>query len=227
MKLNDFTYEVYLAILDIYIEVCGGKYLANLLKNETKYNNLISEFKTRSSIERRFGSNICSFSKLWIKKDSQNNLTFSFDSKLTSEERRRLGVREKEMTEKFNSKISEFLPIAEALQNIEKSEKHQFSCKCYYMFGFNYNGGIPDEVIVEKPTSIDDDVILFHFLDGHRSVGEYVKKENIVAVGEYDGAFEVAGWNGRYSVLNRKEFFKLIQSGALEITKCHGFVKVD
>ena len=227
MKLKYFTYEVFCAILDIYAEVCGGQYLVNSLKNETKYNDLISEFESRSSIERRFGSNICSFSKLWIRRDWDDTLTFSFDSKLTSVERRRLAVREKEMTEKFNARISEFLTTRDLFQKIEQVDRHQFSCKNYYMFGFNYNGGTPDEVIVEKPTSIDDNTILFHFDYGHKSLSEYVKKENIVAVGDKDGAFEVAGWKGRYSVLNKQEFLKLIQSGALEIKKCHGFVEVD
>lgn len=120
MKLKDFTFEVYVAILDIYAEICGGKYLANSLKNETKYNDLISEFETRSSIERRLGSNLCSFSKLWIRRDWDDALTFSFDAKLTSEERRRLGTREKEMTEKFNARISEFISFAENAKEVNE-----------------------------------------------------------------------------------------------------------
>ena len=99
----------------------------NSLKNETKYNDLISEFESRSSIERRFGSNLCSFSKLWIRRDWDDTLTFEFDSKLTSAERRRLAVREKEMTEKFNSRISEFLSFAENAKEVNEGLNKKFT----------------------------------------------------------------------------------------------------
>ena len=109
MKLKDFTYGVYLAILDIYTEVCGGTGSVKILKNETKYNALLSEFKTRSSVERRLGSNICSQSKLWFNLDSKNNISFSFASNLSLSELKYLAEKEKEMEEKFNAKISDFL----------------------------------------------------------------------------------------------------------------------
>jgi len=227
MKLEQFTFEIYIAILDIYIEVCGCRYLAQLMKNQQEYDKIISDLMTRPSVELRLGSTICKFSKMWIHKDSNGEISFSFDSETLLKENEDFDVKKKEIEQKLNALISEFFSITEVLQKMEKVAEHQFSYRNSYMFGFNYNGGAPDEVIVKTPTSIDDDKILFHFLHGYKSVGEYVKKENIVAFGDEDGAFEVEGWTGRYTILNKKNFIGLIKSGALKVTKCFGFVEVD
>lgn|GEM_PF-1469788 len=227
MKLEQFTFDIYVAILDIYIEVCGCRFLAGLMKNQQKYDKIISDLTTRSSIELRLGSTVCNFSKVWIHKNYNGDISFSFESEAPL--KGDYDEKKKEIEQKLNARIAEFLSITEVLQKIERTEKHQFSCENHYVFGFNYNGGTPNEVIVEKPTEINNDSILFHFLSDHRSISEYIRKEDIIAFGDEDGAFEIEGWSGRYTItiLNKKEFINLIKSGALKVTKCYGFVEFD
>lgn len=93
---------------------------------------------------------------------------------------------------------------------------HQFSTERYYMFGFNYNGGEPNEVIVEKPTMINKSGLLFVFLYGHKSLSEHIPFESIVAVGEEDGGeAAIKGWTGSYTILNQPLFDALVHSGVI------------
>ncbi|RJQ29123.1 hypothetical protein C4565_02565 [Candidatus Parcubacteria bacterium] len=226
MKLKDLTFEVYTAILDIYAETCGGTAVVATQKNQSCYNKILFDLKDGHA-ERCIPSKVYSRSKLCIRIEPDDSLKIYFFSNLVPAEREYRGEKEKEITENFNSRISGLISLTDFFNAGENTGAHVFNHQNYYMFGFNYNGGTPDEVIVEKPTSIDEEKILFHFLHGYKSVGEYINKEDIVAVGEEDGAFEVAGWTGRYTILNKQKFIDLIKSGALEIKKCYGFVETD
>jgi hypothetical protein len=73
----------------------------------------------------------------------------------------------------------------------------------YIAFGFNYNGGEPKEIMVSNITSVSDYGILVHFMYGHHSLSEYVKKENIIAIGNPEGKSKIRGWNGNFDVVNR------------------------
>jgi hypothetical protein len=93
------------------------------------------------------------------------------------------------------------------------------STENHYMFGFNYNGGTPDDVVVETPSYIDDDDLTFHFLIGYKSLVESVKRRKIVAVGSELGDVSVCGWSGKYTILNPWLFRLLQLSGAVEVEK--------
>lgn len=95
---------------------------------------------------------------------------------------------------------------------------HQFDLLKTYLFGFNYNGGEPNEVIAEKPTLIHNERILFNFLYGHHSLSEFIKKEDILAVGDNNnGTVLVSGWNGKFKIINQQKFDELVERGALEL----------
>lgn len=79
----------------------------------------------------------------------------------------------------------------------------------YIAFGFDYNGGEPKSIEVSNITSISDYGILVHFIYGHHSLAEYVKKENIIAIGNPEGKSKIHGWNGSFDVVNKKH--KLIK----------------
>lgn len=69
-------------------------------------------------------------------------------------------------------------------------------------FGFNYNGGIPTEIIVDNITCKHGEEFLVHFAYGHHSLSEYVKPENILAIGNLEkGESELNGWSGKYDIL--------------------------
>jgi hypothetical protein len=79
-------------------------------------------------------------------------------------------------------------------------------------FGFNYNGGKPTEIIVSTITEVynDQDQVLTHFNYGHRSLGEFIKKDEIVAVGDHESGTEnIKGWTGKFVILNRKLYNEL------------------
>lgn len=74
----------------------------------------------------------------------------------------------------------------------------------YIAFGFHYNGGEPNEIMVSNITSVSDYGILVHFMYGHHSLVEYIKKENIIAIGNTEGKSKINGWNGNFDVVNPK-----------------------
>ena len=79
-------------------------------------------------------------------------------------------------------------------------------------FGFNYNGGKPKEIIVSTITEVydDQDQVLSHFDYGHRSLGEFIKKDDIIAVGDNEKGIEkINGWSGKYVILNRELYNEL------------------
>ncbi|HYE68406.1 MAG TPA: hypothetical protein VEA58_07335 [Anaerovoracaceae bacterium] len=92
---------------------------------------------------------------------------------------------------------------------------HQFSLNEYYMFVAQVKRK-PD-VIVEKPTSIKQDEITFHFHDGQSAQIESIAKSEILAVGDNrHGKISVNGWKGRYRVLNQPLFDKYVEKGVIK-----------
>ena len=72
----------------------------------------------------------------------------------------------------------------------------------FIAFGFDYNGGEPNEIIVSNITSLGNrNDVLVHFNYGHHSLGEWVKKENIIAVGNPKATNRIKGWGGYFDIL--------------------------
>ena len=71
----------------------------------------------------------------------------------------------------------------------------------YIAFGFNYNGGKHDEIIVSNISFMNDDSVLCHFLYGYKSLAEWIKKEDILAIGDMKGSEGIKGWSGKYNLL--------------------------
>lgn len=80
----------------------------------------------------------------------------------------------------------------------------------YIAFGFNYNGGQPNEIIVDNITEIYEKDVLVHFLYGHKSLSEFVKKENILAIGNPEGTGKIKGWTGKYDILNQEKINEIL-----------------
>ena len=79
----------------------------------------------------------------------------------------------------------------------------------YVAFGFNYDGGEPNEIIVDQITSVYEDKVLVHFLYGVKGLSEFVNKEKILAVGnEESGEGRIKGWTGKYDILKQEEIDK-------------------
>lgn len=97
--------------------------------------------------------------------------------------------------------------------------EHTFSTENRYMFYFKY-GATGPTVIVEEPTSIHKNDILFNFLVGDKSEGEFVKKEDIIAVGDNtNGTVRIVGWGGKYRILNHQLFDKYLAEKVIELKK--------
>lgn len=73
--------------------------------------------------------------------------------------------------------------------------------KDHIAFGFNYNGGKPTEIIVEKISEVmENGRFLVHFLWGYKSLGEFIEPDNVLAIGNIDGKYEIKGWSGKFDV---------------------------
>lgn len=79
----------------------------------------------------------------------------------------------------------------------------------YIAFGFNYNGGEPKEIIVTNITKVYEDRVLVHFNYGHHSLGEFIKKNEILAIGNNQFNGKIKGWKGGFDILKPFEFNKL------------------
>ena len=96
-----------------------------------------------------------------------------------------------------------------------------------YMFYFK-DGAVDPTVIVGKPTLVEDE-LLFHFMIGHKSESEFVKKEDIIAVGDNEnGTVKVLGWTGKYRILNKDLFEKYLNEGVIELKDDQTYpIKID
>jgi len=57
------------------------------------------------------------------------------------------------------------------------------------------------EVIVSSITSVTDEQVLVHFMCGLRSEAEWVKKQDIIAVGDMSAKGKLKGWSGNFNIL--------------------------
>lgn len=80
----------------------------------------------------------------------------------------------------------------------------------YIAFGFNYNGGKPNEIIVDNITEIIEDLFIIHFTYGHHSLSEVIKKEDILAIGDLEGTDKISGWVGNYNILQKEKLEKIL-----------------
>ncbi|HPD81566.1 MAG TPA: hypothetical protein PK357_00515 [Candidatus Pacearchaeota archaeon] len=80
----------------------------------------------------------------------------------------------------------------------------------YIAFGFNYNGGEPNEIIVDNITEIYEHKVLVHFLYGHHSLSEFIKKEDILAIGNSQGKGVIKGCTGTYDILESKKISEIL-----------------
>ncbi len=71
----------------------------------------------------------------------------------------------------------------------------------YIAFGFNYNGGEPDELIVSNITSLHDGGFIVHFLYGYKSLSEFIKSEDVLAIGNPDGKIKLKEWRGSFDLI--------------------------
>lgn len=81
----------------------------------------------------------------------------------------------------------------------------------YVVFGFNYNGGEPNEIIVDNITEVYEKDVLIHFLYGYKSLSETIKKEEILAIGNSKGKGTIEGWGGTYDILNQEKIDKILK----------------
>ena len=70
----------------------------------------------------------------------------------------------------------------------------------YIAFQWNY-GFFGKEIIVDNITCVEDEKVLVHFLYGYKSEGEWVKKSDIIAIGDMSANGKIKGWTGNFNIL--------------------------
>ncbi|HKL24422.1 MAG TPA: hypothetical protein VJ912_03740 [Candidatus Nanoarchaeia archaeon] len=83
--------------------------------------------------------------------------------------------------------------------------------KDYIAFGFNYDNKEPSEIIVSNITKIYKNKVLTHFLYGHKSLSEYIKKQDILAIGNPRGEGKIKGWTGNYDILKPERIKEILK----------------
>lgn len=63
------------------------------------------------------------------------------------------------------------------------------------------HGVFGKEIIVDKITSVGDDDVLVHFLYGYKSEAEWVKKVDIIAIGDKNATGKINGYRGNFNIL--------------------------
>jgi len=86
----------------------------------------------------------------------------------------------------------------------------------YIAFGFNYNGGEPNEIIVDNISFVENNYVIVHFMYGLKSLSEAVKKDKVLAIGNEEGKGEISGWEGNYDILNQKEIDRILARRRLQ-----------
>jgi|GEM_PF-2658104 len=85
---------------------------------------------------------------------------------------------------------------------------------------FEFKFGHPSSSIeVSDITSIHGDSVLCHLYMGHKSESEFIKKNDIIAIGDdKNGDVQLHGWGGKFIVL-RPEKLKFGESGKYELVR--------
>jgi hypothetical protein len=58
-----------------------------------------------------------------------------------------------------------------------------------------------NELFVDSITTIRGDLVLVHFLDGYKSRAAWIKKQDIIAIGDSESTGKINGWRGTYNIL--------------------------
>lgn len=77
----------------------------------------------------------------------------------------------------------------------------ELKAKDFIAFGFNYNGGKANEIIVSNITSKNKGELLVHFMYGHHSLSEYIKQKDVIAIGNPEGKTKFRGWSGMFDLV--------------------------
>lgn len=72
----------------------------------------------------------------------------------------------------------------------------------FIAFYWRYSSDYPQQIEVAKITSIQEDDALVHFLWGYKSIAEYIKKSDIIAIGNALGKTKLEGWSGKFDLVN-------------------------
>ena len=91
-----------------------------------------------------------------------------------------------------------------SLDNLEKGD--------YIAFAFKFNGDCSKEIIVDNITEIYKNKVLVHFVYGHRSLSEYIKKKDILAIGDNENSnAKIPGWSGKYFILHPRRLNQVLK----------------
>lgn len=72
----------------------------------------------------------------------------------------------------------------------------------YIAFYWRYSATDTPHIEVSQITSVQEDDVLVHFLWGYKSIAEYIKKSDIIAIGNALGETKLEGWSGKFDLVN-------------------------
>lgn len=80
---------------------------------------------------------------------------------------------------------------------------NKLTTKDYIAFVYSYFHTKDDrEIIVSQISQVTDDGrFLVFFLWGHHSCSEFIKKEEVVAIGNMEGDAGIKGWTGKFDLI--------------------------
>ncbi len=91
------------------------------------------------------------------------------------------------------------MDIMERLKQLKEGDHIAFPYE--YFHGQAGSTHADARIEVAPITAVYDDYVLVHFLSGYKSVGEDIKFEHIVAIGNPKGEAQIKGWTGSFDVL--------------------------
>lgn len=71
----------------------------------------------------------------------------------------------------------------------------------YIVFAWFYNDPKEEEIWVARATCVYTDKVLVHFLYGYKSVAEFIKNEDVIAIGDKNATGKIKNWSGNYNIL--------------------------
>ncbi len=95
--------------------------------------------------------------------------------------------------------------------------EEEFSLDRYYMFLYTFTS-TQQKLKVYKPFVLFPGFILFKFPCEFGDKYELVSNKKVLAVGDMaHGTIEVAGWNGKYRLLNKELFYEHYYKDRIEL----------
>ena len=68
----------------------------------------------------------------------------------------------------------------------------------YIAFMWSYMSVDEKHIEVAPVTSVGTNDFLVHFLYGYKSIGEFIKRDEVIAIGNLEGATKLKGWGGKF-----------------------------